>query len=376
MNVRGSIRVVAVLAVVLAGIGGSPVFGAVPMASFTAAVAALVWVAGGRRARDHLAVVTCVAAAVSLAVTAARLAGFPLPQEAGMFGLAESVTLTALAGLNARWSPARRAAVACVLAGLASAVWLLRFLTPSSALEAVGACAFWSIGTLVAVGSGAYLRSGDTRRAGAVADGRAALRLQLAGDLHDFVAHDISEMVAHAQAGRTVGPGDPAQALAALERIERAGQRAMSSLDRTVLMLHGDELATTSPLPGLAELSGLADRFTAAGRARVRVSVAPELERAVPRETAATAFRIVSESLTNVRRHAPDATLVDVTVTVESATLVVTVSNDGAAAPGGDGRGGFGLPVLADHLRSLGGLLRAGPVPGGWSLAARIPLAP
>jgi signal transduction histidine kinase len=106
------------------------------------------------------------------------------------------------------------------------------------------------------------------------------------------------------------------------------------------------------------------------------VNVDPGLEGTVPRETAATAFRVVSESLTNVRRHAPDATLVDVTVTVESATLVVTVDNDGVSGPDESGRGGFGLPVLADHLRSLGGLLRAGPVPGGWSLTARIPLAP
>ncbi|MEU4835975.1 histidine kinase [Streptosporangium sp. NPDC023615] len=313
---------------------------------------------------------------MSLAVTAARLTGHPLPYDAGMPGLAESVTLMVLAGLTVRWSPVRGAAVAGALAGLASAVWLLRFISPSSPLEGVGACAFWSIGTMVAAGWGAYLRSLDARRARATADDRAAPRLRLAGDLHDFVAHDISEMVAHAQAGRVVGPGDPGQALAALERIERAGQRAMSALDRTVLMLHGDELATTSPLPGLTELSGLAGRFAAAGRARVRVNLDPDLEGRVPRETAATAFRIVSESLTNVRRHAPDATLVDVTVTVESAALVVTVRNDGVAGPGEDGRGGFGLPVLADHLGSLGGLLRAGPVPGGWSLAARIPLAP
>ncbi|MFS1305307.1 sensor histidine kinase [Streptosporangium longisporum] len=376
MSVRENIRVAAVAAVVLAGIGGAPMFGAAPMASVTTAVATLVWVAAGRWARTRLAAVTCVAAAVSLAVTVATLAGLPLSQEAGMFGLTESVTLMVLAGLTVRWSPVRQAAVAGAFAGLASAVWLLRFIAPSSLLEAVGACAFWSAGTMIAAGTGAYLRSLDARRARAVADGRAALRLQLAGDLHDFVAHDISEMVAHAQAGRTVGPGDPGQALAALERIERAGQRAMSALDRTVLMLHGDELATTSPLPGLAELSGLAERFAAAGRARVRVNVDPDLEETVPRETAATAFRIVSESLTNVRRHAPDATLVDVTVTMESAMLVVTVNNDGVTGPDESGRGGFGLPVLADHLRSLGGLLHAGPVPGGWSLTARIPLAP
>lgn len=361
---------------VLAGIGASPVFGAAAMAAATTVTAALVWVAGGRsRTSAHLATVTCVAAAVSLAVTLARLMGLPLVWEAGISGMAESAALMLLVALNARWSPVRRAAVAGALAGLASSVCLLRFITPSSVLEGVGACAFWSVGVLVAAGSGTYLRSLDTRRVRAVTDGRTALRLQVAGDLHDFVAHDISEMVAHAQAGQVVGPGDPGQALLALERVEKAGQRAMSALDRTVLILREDGLATTSPLPGLAELPELADRFTAAGRARVRVDMDPGTGETVSRETSATAFRVVAESLTNVRRHAPEATVVDVTVTVESATLVVTVTNDGVTGSGESGRGGFGLPVLARHLRSMGGLLHAAPVHGGWSLTARIPLA-
>ncbi len=361
---------------VLAGIGASPVFGAAAMAAATTVTAALVWAAGGRsRTPAHLATVTCVAAAVSLAVTLACLMGLPLAWQAGISGMAESAALMLLVALNARWSPVRRAAAAGALAGLASSVCLLRFITPSSLLEGVGACAFWSVGALVAAGSGTYLRSLDTRRVRAVTDVRTALRLQVAGDLHDFVAHDISEMVAHAQAGQVVGPGDPGQALLALERVEKAGQRAMSALDRTVLILREDELATTSPLPGLAELPELAARFTAAGRARVRVDMDPGVGETVPRETAATAFRVVAESLTNVRRHAPEATVVDVTVTVESATLVVTVTNDGVTGPGEGGRGGFGLPVLARHLRSLGGLLHAAPVRGGWSLTARIPLA-
>lgn len=148
-------------------------------------------------------------------------------------------------------------------AGVAAAVWVLRVFAPASFLEAVGVCAFWGLGALLAAGVSLYLRLLDVRQDRAVSDARTALRLRLAGDLHDFVAHDISEMVAHAQAGRVAG--DPRQAL---ERVEAA--RAMSMLDRTVDILHHDR-----PRVPVGDLDGIreaAARFSAAGPARVHLS--------------------------------------------------------------------------------------------------------
>ncbi|MEV4175111.1 hypothetical protein [Nonomuraea sp. NPDC049709] len=89
-------------------------------------------------------------------------------------------------------------------------------------------------------------------------------------------------MVAHAQAGRIAG--DPRQAL---ERVEVAGQRAMSMLDRTLDMLHHDRpLTSTGGLSGIREA---AERFSAAGPAPVHLSMDPQLDRQVtiPPETAA-----------------------------------------------------------------------------------------
>ncbi|MGW4473664.1 sensor histidine kinase [Nonomuraea sp. NPDC004354] len=364
-----------------------------------AAVAALVWtVPGGRRA--HLPVAASVAAGLSLAVTCWYAITGPRRGE-DLMGLVESLVLTALVGLIARWAPVRQAVPSGVAAGLAAATWLLRYLVPVSPLEGLGMCAFWGIGVCGAAGVGIYLRSLDTRRVRAVEEERAGQRLRLARDLHDFVAHDVSEMVAQAQAGQVVGAVEPAQALAALQRVERAGLRAMATLDRTVLELHDS--------PGLAGLADLAGRFTAAGPTRVELAV-PDME--VPEEVAGLAYRIVVEALTNVRRHAPEATRVDVAVRVEGGTLVVIVADDGAAdrpAPpdagrGGDrdaardaagrggepdagpgrtaaggqeraGGGGFGLPSLSERVEAMGGTLRAAAVPGGWSLVARLPLA-
>ncbi|MGW0483129.1 sensor histidine kinase [Nonomuraea sp. NPDC003214] len=309
---------------------------------------------------------TCVAAVVSLAVTLAQLYGVvPSAQPAAALGMAESLAFMVLAGLIVRDAPARRAAVAAPAAALAAATWLLRFFQPASPLEAMGACAFWGLGALLAAGLGGYLRLLGVRQRRALDDTRTALRLRLAGDLHDFLAHDISEMVAHAQAGRVTG--DPARAL---ERVEAAGQRALSMLDRTLDMLHHDRPATSAG--GLEDIRDAAERFSAAGPARVRLRMDPALP--VPADSAALAYRIVVEGLTNVRRHAARAGRVDLDVSVRDGLLEITMTNDGVT-PSRSGRtGGAGLPGLAALVEAQGGELVSRAVPDGWSLTARLPL--
>ncbi|MGW4797632.1 sensor histidine kinase [Nonomuraea sp. NPDC004297] len=338
-------------------------------AVLSAVVAAAAAVTGLARPRfrPHLSASALLAASVSGAVTLAHLAGVARPAAgADALGMVESVALMVLIGLVVRYAPARSAAVCAPVTGLAAAVWLLRVFTPASPLEGVGACAFWGLGALLAMAVGGYLRFLDVRQEHAVADSRLALRLRLAGDLHDYLAHDISEMVAHAQAGRVAG--DP---LRALERVEAAGQGALSMLDRTLDMLHHDRpFAPGGDLGGIREA---AERFAAAGPARVDLRMDPAV--AVPPETAALAYRIVIEGLTNIRRHAPQAARVDLSLGVSSGVLEVTMTNDGVAGAPRARRGGTGLPSLGSLVQIQGGELIAQAVPGGWSLTARLPLA-
>ncbi|MFI6596916.1 sensor histidine kinase [Nonomuraea sp. NPDC050536] len=364
---RQRIALIVAVAVAAAGAAVAP--------GFWVAAAGLVWWAGGwPRSRASLPVVAAVAGAVSLAVTAAMLGGLLPAAGEDAWALAESVALIALTGVTARWAPVRRAVPACVVSGIAASTWLLRYFAPQSPLEAVGACAFWSLGAAAATGAAVYLRSLETGRARAVAAARAAQRLHLARDLHDFVAHDVSEMLAQAQAGQIAGTSDPEQALRALRRVEEAGLRAMATLDRTVLELHDAPPDTTRQSGGprgLAGLDELAERFEGSSQAKVRLSVG---EIRLPAEADTLAYRIVVEALTNVRRHAPEATRVDVTVRPEDGTVVVEVDNDGVEEST-SGRGGLGLKGLAEQVEAVGGELTAEAVRrGGWSLRARLPL--
>lgn len=156
----------------------------------------------------------------------------------------------------------------------------------------------------------------------------------MAQDLHDFVAHDVSGIVAQAQAAQLVAGHDSGVALTALKRIEQAGLKALASMDNTVHLLH--DTTTLTPLPGLADLPKLADQFSATSPARVTLRITPAVLDTTPREIATTAYRIVVESLTNIRRHASTATIVDIVVTGDSdpasPVLRVTVTNDSAGA--------------------------------------------
>ncbi|MFJ1757385.1 sensor histidine kinase [Kitasatospora sp. NPDC088134] len=345
-----------------------------------AGAAALLVHAGRSRSRPLVARATGVAAAVSLAVTVARPAG-TAGLGPGTAGTLEALALLALLVPTARHAALPQAIVAGTLAHLAVTLWVLRAWNTDSVRGTVGACVFWSLLATGAAAGGAYLRMLDTRRVASVADARRRQRLYLARDLHDFVAHDVSEMVAQAQTGRFLGAADPGVALDALRRIEEAGLRALAAMDRTVHMLHGPDGPDADPRHspgGLDELPELVGRFRESSAGRTELALAPGLFDQVSREVSSTAYRIVVEALTNVRRHAPDT---DVTVTLDrsAARLTVEVGNGapaGRAQQRGERAGGLGLPGLAERVTALGGSLTAGPRPdGGWLLAAELPLA-
>ncbi|MEV4621102.1 histidine kinase [Asanoa sp. NPDC049573] len=257
----------------------------------------------------------------------------------------------------------------------------MRFLPSDSLLEAVGACALWSTGPVVAVVIGGYPRLAELRRKRSVEAAQRAQRVTLARDLHDFVAHDVSGIVALAQAARFVADSDPGRALETLARIEAAGLQALDTMDRAVRMLRdltGEPGATAAAEPNLADLPALLERF--ADPVRVAADLDLDLVGRVPPEVGASAYRLVTEALTNVRRHAPTATAVSVSLRrAPGPALAVTITNDGPAgrrppraAPGGTS----GLAELGQRIHLLGGSLTACAHGDGWRVAALLPLEP
>ncbi|MFD5397494.1 sensor histidine kinase [Streptomyces sp. NPDC127097] len=391
-------------------------YGAVP--ALASAVLLLWALARWPRSRDRLARPLALAGGLSLMTTAAS--DPPSAPWGSVWRLAEMAMLLMLLAVVARWAPLRQAVIASVVAGVAVATWTLPLIPAPSVLPLAGAAAFWALPVLGAAVVGSYPRLVEIRRRRLVIETRRSQQLELAQDLHDFVAHDISGIVAQAQAARFVAASDPGQALPALERIERAGLNALASMDRTVRMLHeahGDTLTRRDtpthaapppqqaptlpapppdstpppePLPGVGQLPTLIERFTAAGATEARLTMPPGTPEALSRTTSSTAYRMVVEALTNVRRHASGAARVEVTLTPAIGnptahpvvpTLEIRVINDAGAAPATaprarrqrSGHGGRGLTSLRARVQAAGGTLTYGPYDGGWQVRAVLP---
>ncbi|HEU5126664.1 MAG TPA: histidine kinase [Glycomyces sp.] len=346
-------------------------------AAAPAAVAVAALAAGpGRRGRAPAVALT---AAVSLAVTAGF--GAAASNRAAAWWLLETAAVLCLIAAGSRTARTRfdgaALALAVAAAGLSPLRLGLRMDPPSDAAELAVLALLWAAAGAAAAAAGRWLHRLRRDRERAVAEARRSQRLSLARDLHDYVAHDVTGIVVQAQAAQVVGERDPAQALAALERIESAGLQALASLDRTVLLLREHEALLRDPGGGFADIVVLARRFEEGGGARTSVDIdAAAAGLPVTEAVGALAHRIVTEALTNVRRHAPEAADVRVRLRGLAGALAVEVANDvPAERPGGRPGGGLGLRQLAGSVREAGGTFDAGPAgPEGWRLSAVLPL--
>ncbi|MFK0258522.1 sensor histidine kinase [Streptomyces sp. NPDC090445] len=305
-----------------------------------------------------------------------------LARAPGLWSMAGLAVLLPLLGLVARWSPVRSGSPAAAFGIAAVALWPAPLVRAEGAswLEAFGAAAFWALPGLGAVAVGAHLRRHAAHTRQAVRDARREQQLELARDLHDFVAHDVSAILVQAQAARFVADADPRQAVRALERIEAAGLSALASLDRTVHALREAGGGPAAPAPGLAELDGLVGRFEGGV-----LEADEEALTCLSREADTAAYRVAVEALTNVRRHAPGAAGVRVTVRrrrpdgIELAVTNTPPPRTPRAPRSLLARrrhaGGTGLTGLRERVEAAGGTLAAGPAgaDGGWRVSAVFP---
>jgi signal transduction histidine kinase len=198
-------------------------------------------------------------------------------------------------------------------------------------------------------------------------------RARIARELHDVVAHHVSMMVVQAESARVGTPGLPPAGQESLAAIRETGRQALAELRRLVGMLRAEpaEPAARQPQPGLDRLDGLVAAARAAGN---EVGLRREGQPyAVPAGVDVTAYRIVQEALTNVRRHAPGADA-EVLVRYAEGTVQVEVRDHGPG-PQSTNLDGHGLLGMRERAAMIGGSLRAGPAPGGGFLVtAELPI--
>jgi signal transduction histidine kinase len=200
-----------------------------------------------------------------------------------------------------------------------------------------------------------------------------AERQRIAREVHDVVAHSLSITLLHLTGARhgLRTDRDIDEAVAALTEAERVGRAAMADIRRTVGLL-ARESSGTQPLPDASDIAELVADTQAAGL-DTRYTEEGDVG-AVSAAAGLGLYRIAQESLANVVKHAPAAT-VAMRLRIEPAEARLTVRNRRSTdtRTAGDGSGLAGMSARADQL---GARLLAGPEGEDWVVDVTVPLAP
>ncbi|MEU7529452.1 histidine kinase [Saccharothrix sp. NPDC042600] len=308
------VRPVAVLAVVVVVGAGAIVVGG--GAAVLPAIALALYPVGLRSARAGVVgAVAAVAGVVVAAVVVLTVPGLPLvPVPPG----AESFRTTPVAALS------------------------------TSVVVVAGA---WGVAAFVRTRRRHYAELADLRASRAVSDER----LRIARDVHDVVGHNLSLIAMRAAVANHLGE-DREAALRTIEEVSRAALHDV----RTVLG------GLRDPVP--AGLDGLVADARSAG---VAVDASLADLGGTPAAVRVSAYRIVQEALTNVRRHC-DPPRCRLETVVGPDRLVVSVVDEGVSAVAGPP--GHGLVGMRERAALHGGTLHAGVEPGGgFAVRATLP---
>jgi signal transduction histidine kinase len=202
-----------------------------------------------------------------------------------------------------------------------------------------------------------------------------AERVRLARELHDVLAHSLSQINVQAGVGLHLMETQPGKAAEALASIKATSKTALDEV-RSVLGVLRADTVTDAPLvpePDLTRLPGLAASITQQG---VAVSLENGIGAPPSAATQLAIYRIVQESLTNVLRHA-HARSATVRLSEDGGDYVVSIRDDGTAsvsAAGESDGAGRGLLGMRERAELLGGTFSAGRLDGGgFEVRARIP---
>ncbi|MBT2529603.1 sensor histidine kinase [Streptomyces sp. ISL-99] len=257
--------------------------------------------------------------------------------------------------------------------------------SPESAVLGLGIALVGYSLRLDAQARGAGFRLLAQERAARAAEAESAAlaeRARIAREIHDVLAHSLSAQMVHLEAAR-IQIEQGADRAKILERVVAARGMAREGLAETrqaLSALRGEVVAVETFLRELAAPSG-----------DVSVDVSGE-SRPLSAEASQTVRRVAQEALTNVRKHAPGAT-VRILLAYGEGEVTLQIRDSGAtgapAAPGASGASsasasgvvgelthsgcGYGLLGMRERAELLGGSLEAGADGKGYVVRLRVP---
>ncbi|RBP98129.1 sensor histidine kinase [Bifidobacterium aemilianum] len=208
----------------------------------------------------------------------------------------------------------------------------------------------------------------EDRRIAALAE-----RARIARDMHDVVAHTLSILIVQADGGRYAGTHDQQLARQTMETIRREAERALHDMKRLLGVFGGSINADFADMDKLLDQARQADPECSFS---YQVTGRPQPE-ALGRQGSTTAYRLVQEALTNIRKYAGPQVKVSIEAAWKGEALELQIRDNGrGAAAGLDGhQPGYGLIGMRERVEALGGRLSTGPIAGGgYKVEAVIPI--
>jgi signal transduction histidine kinase len=197
---------------------------------------------------------------------------------------------------------------------------------------------------------------------------------RIARDIHDLLAHALAGLTLQLEATSSLidQGADRATIKARLDRAHALAREGLRETRRAVGALRGEPIATRAEIEALVE-----EYRSAGGTAELTIDGDPDR---VAGPVGAAVLRVTQEALTNVRKHAPGAS-VSVALHVGDLTnpdLVLVVDdhlgdNSPVPSPLAGTGGGYGLPGMHERAQALGGSVTAGPHGDGWRVELRVP---
>jgi signal transduction histidine kinase len=202
-------------------------------------------------------------------------------------------------------------------------------------------------------------------------------RRRIARELHDTTAQNLAALrMDLSMLKRSVDASDPS-ARQTLEESIALTERAIAEIRTLSYLLHPPMIEPAGLLPslrwyaqGFQERSGIA----------VALELPDELER-LPLATETALFRIIQESLTNIRRHS-GSSVAEIRIEREPGILKLNIRDDGRGVPlhlRGDetvlAAAGVGIASMRERVRELGGSMNVQSDDRGTAIEIRLPIA-
>ncbi len=195
-------------------------------------------------------------------------------------------------------------------------------------------------------------------------------RNRIARDIHDSLGHSLTVFGIHLEGALRLMRSHPDKAEELLREIKQLNTRTLQEVRQSITVLRSDPLQKKSLSEAVTDL--MTEFYKSTG---VLPTFDNQLKSLLSHEVNVVIYRIVQESLTNIRKYAV-ATGVKISLIQSTTDLEITVMDNGKGFDLSQNTTGFGLQGMRERTLALKGKLEIITAPDqGCRVMAKIPLS-